>query len=69
MYKLSVLPSKLAATITAMRGVTSLVARAGNGVIYYRGEDQGTAIAPSTKLMQRLKHEFDPANQLQARHA
>ncbi len=67
--KLSVLPSKLAATIAAMRGVTSLVARAGNGIIYYRGEDQGTAIVPSTKLMQRLKHEFDPAKKLQARHA
>lgn len=68
-YKLSVLPSKLAATITVMRGITSLVARAGNGVIYYRGEDQGSGIAPSTKLIQRLKHEFDPANNLQARRA
>ena len=67
--KLSVLPSRLAATIAAMRGITSLVARAGNGVIYYHGEDQGTALAPSTRLMQRLKHEFDPANQFQARHA
>ncbi|MCX6898661.1 MAG: FAD-binding oxidoreductase [Verrucomicrobia bacterium] len=67
--KLSVLPSKLAATIASMRGVTSLVARAGNGVIYYRGEDQGTGLAPAVKLMQRLKHEFDPDNQLQARRA
>ena len=66
-YKLSVLPSKLAATITAMRGVTSLVARAGNGVIYYRGEDQGTGLEPSTRLVQRLKHEFDPANHLHTR--
>ena len=65
--KLSVLPSKLAATIAAMRGVTSLVARAGNGVIYYRGEDQGIGLAPSLKLMQRLKHEFDPANHLHTR--
>lgn len=68
-HKLSVLPSKLAASITVMRGVTSLVARAGNGVIYYRGEDQGTTLAPSIKLMQRLKHEFDPENKLQARYA
>lgn len=68
-YKLSVLPSKLAATIAVMRGITSLVARAGNGVIYYRGEDQGSGIALSTKLIQRLKHEFDPANNLQARRA
>lgn len=67
--KLSVLPSKLAATIAAMRGVTSLVARAGNGVIYYRGEDQGTGLAPAARLMQRLKHEFDPDNKLQGRHA
>ncbi len=67
--KLSVLPSKLAATLAAMRGVTTLVARAGNGVIYYRGEDQGIGLAPSLKLMQRVKHEFDPANQLHARRA
>ncbi|MFA6563424.1 MAG: FAD-binding oxidoreductase [Verrucomicrobiia bacterium] len=67
--KLSVLPSKLAATIASMRGVTSLVARAGNGVIYYRGEDQGTGLAPAANLMQRLKHEFDPDNTLQARRA
>lgn len=67
--KLSVLPSKLAATIASMRGVTSLVARAGNGVIYYRGEDQGTGLAPAARLMERLKHEFDPDYKLQARRA
>jgi glycolate oxidase FAD binding subunit len=65
--KLSVLPSRLATEIASMRGVTSLVARAGNGVIFYRGEDQGAGLPASSKLMERLKHEFDPGNQLKAR--
>jgi FAD/FMN-containing dehydrogenase len=68
-HKLSVLPSKLSATLATMRGITAIVARAGNGVIYYRGEDQGTGLAPAARLMERLKHEFDPDNKLQGRHA
>lgn len=68
--KLSVLASKLAEAITGLGwGVTSLVARAGNGVIYYRGGTAAPKPALPLKLMQQLKDEFDPQHKLPAFHA
>lgn len=56
--KLSVLPSKLAETIEGLgAGVTSLVARAGSGVLYYRGGPVPPQAQP-TPLMQRLQEAF-----------
>jgi glycolate oxidase FAD binding subunit len=57
-HKLSVLPSRLIETIKAL-GTDSFVARAGNGVIYYRG---GTPPPrrPADKISARLKAAFDP---------
>ena len=65
--KLSVLPSKLVAAIQGLgTGVTSLLARAGNGVIYYRGGPAAPKPALPRKLMQQLKNEFDPQHRLPA---
>ncbi len=65
--KLSVLASKLAETITNLGwGVTSLMARAGNGVIYYRGGTAAPKPALPLKLMKQLKDEFDPQHKLTA---
>lgn len=58
--KLSVLPTKLAEAIRAI-GNHPLVARAGNGVIYYRGNEVNWPSAPIPKhLQQRVKDTFDP---------
>ncbi len=58
--KLSVLPSKLADAIVAI-GKAPYVARAGNGVIYYRGEQVPWPTPPIPKqLQQRVKDTFDP---------
>ena len=59
-HRLSVLPTRLSEAIETL-GAIPMVARAGNGVIYYRGAPpprNGLPIA----LMQRLKNEFDPKN-------
>ena len=56
--KLSVLPSKLGETIESLgAGVTALLARAGNGVIYYRGGPVPPEPQPSP-LMRRLREAF-----------
>jgi FAD binding domain-containing protein len=62
--KISVLPSRLMESIQAL-GADSFVARAGNGVIYYRG---GKPPPPrvADKLSAGLKKAFDPENKLPA---
>lgn len=58
--KLSVLPTKLAEAIKLI-GNNPFVARAGNGVIYYRGNEVSWPTAPTPKhLQQRVKDTFDP---------
>ncbi len=56
---LSVLPSALVEAIGRL-GNVPFVARAGNGVIYYRGGPTPPKNNLPLKLMQRLKDEFDP---------
>jgi glycolate oxidase FAD binding subunit len=64
--KMSVLPSKLG---EALRGLQSipLLARAGNGVIYYCGGPEPSPAEVPLHLMQRVKHEFDPENKFARR--
>jgi glycolate oxidase FAD binding subunit len=58
--KLSVLPSKLSDAIYAT-GRSPFVARAGNGIIFYHGDDIDWPSAPIPKhLQQRVKDTFDP---------
>ncbi|MCX6865523.1 MAG: FAD-binding oxidoreductase [Verrucomicrobia bacterium] len=65
--KLAVLPSALAAAIQPLRAAAvSLVARAGNGILYYHGGPEPPAPILPVKLLQRLKHEFDPTNKFPA---
>lgn len=61
-WQISALPSQLLETIRGLR-VESFVARAGNGLIYYRGGKQ-PASPRSHKLSTRLKSVFDPENKL-----
>lgn len=63
-YKISVLPSRLMERIKGL-GTDSFVARAGNGVIYYRGRKESARPTPD-KLSMRLKAVFDPENKLPA---
>jgi FAD binding domain len=63
-WKLSVLPSRLLDTIKDL-GADSFVARAGNGVIYYRGGKPPLKRKPD-ELSRRLKSVFDPENKLPA---
>ncbi|MBN1558448.1 MAG: hypothetical protein JW951_09930 [Lentisphaerae bacterium] len=61
--KMSVLPSKLGETIRQLESLAlPLLARAGNGVIYYCGGPEPPPSEVPLHLMQRLKHEFDPEN-------
>jgi FAD/FMN-containing dehydrogenase len=65
--KRAVLPSALAAAIQPLRAAAvSLVARAGNGILYYHGGPEPPAPELPVKLLQRLKHEFDPTNKFPA---
>jgi len=57
--RLSVLPSNLTEALHQMRPA-SFVARAGNGVIYYRGGSTPHPPAAPTKLQRRVKEIFDP---------
>jgi len=57
--QVSVLPSCLTETVRQL-GDLAFVARAGNGVIYYRGGPPPAKEALPVKLMQRVKDEFDP---------
>jgi glycolate oxidase FAD binding subunit len=66
--KVSVLPSKLSETICRMElQAMPLLARAGNGIIYYHGGPEAPASEVPLDLMQRLKHEFDPENKFASR--
>jgi glycolate oxidase FAD binding subunit len=58
-HRLSVLPSKLVEALNALRG-GPFVARAGNGVIYYRGEKLPASERLPTELMLRIKDAYDP---------
>lgn len=55
----SVLPSTAVEAIRQL-GVVPFVARAGNGVIYYRGGPEPPKEELPVKLMHRVKGEFDP---------
>lgn len=57
---LSVLPSRLTGALPPP-GV-SFVARAGNGVIYYRGGPEVPPVKLPLDLLRRLKQEYDPKN-------
>jgi FAD/FMN-containing dehydrogenase len=57
--KRSVLPSNLGETLREL-GDVPFVARAGNGIVYYRGAPPPTSPALPQHLWQRLKEAFDP---------
>jgi hypothetical protein len=60
-HRLSVLPSKM---VEALRGLNApFVARAGNGVIYHRGQPTPRKEELPLELLRRVKAAFDP-NQL-----
>ena len=59
LHRLSVLPSRVAPAIAGLGGVP-FVARAGNGVIYYRGGPPPPKEELPMKLMQRVKDAYDP---------
>ena len=63
-WRCSVLPSRVMDTIKEL-DADSFVARAGNGVIYYRGGKPPAMRTPDV-LSRRLKHVFDPDNKLPA---
>jgi hypothetical protein len=63
--KISVLPSKLGETLATL-GDAKFVARAGNGVIYFRGRQPAAKGEVPAKLTERLKKEFDPKSILPA---
>ena len=56
---LSVLPSKFIEALVGLRGAP-FVARAGNGVVYYRSEKRPGADNLPTELMRRVKDAYDP---------
>jgi FAD/FMN-containing dehydrogenase len=57
--RVSVLPSKLIATIKSIEPQT-YVARAGNGLIYFRGGRPQPQLDLPIKLMRRIKEMYDP---------
>lgn len=61
----SVLPSGICAALAPLQGAP-FVARAGNGVIYYRSTDQPFRDIGPAELMRRVKATFDPRNILPA---
>ena len=60
-HRLSVLPSRLTEAISEL-GSRPFVARAGNGVIYFRGVAVGQKDKLPVELMRRLKSAYDPKN-------
>jgi glycolate oxidase FAD binding subunit len=60
-HRISVLPSRLAETIAELHS-RPCVARAGNGVVYYRGEKLPREKQLPAELMQRVKAAYDPKN-------
>ena len=61
-HSISVLPSKLMDVLGGLNG--SFVARAGNGVIYYRGGQPPTKAELPRDLMRRIKDAYDPRHLL-----
>jgi FAD/FMN-containing dehydrogenase len=59
--RLSVLPSRVVESISEL-GSRPFVARAGNGVIYFRGEAVGRKNQLPAELMRRIKSAYDPKN-------
>lgn len=57
----SVLPSRLAETIAPLES-RPFVARAGNGVVYYRGQKLEGQVALPIELARRIKRAYDPEN-------
>jgi FAD/FMN-containing dehydrogenase len=62
-HRTSVLPSRVVETIGSL-GDVPVVARAGNGVIYYRGGPRPAPQELPIKLMRRVKDAFDPKHVL-----
>ena len=58
-HKLSVLPSRLIEVLATL-DYSQFVARAGNGVIYYRGRPLTPTASAPVGLAQRVKEAFDP---------
>jgi glycolate oxidase FAD binding subunit len=66
--KVSVSPSLVGDTIRRLElQAVPLLARAGNGIIYYHGGPEAPASEVPLDLMQRLKYEFDPENKFASR--
>jgi FAD/FMN-containing dehydrogenase len=61
--RISVLPTRVMEMISQL-GDEPFVARAGNGIIYHRGESVGLKSALPTELMRRVKAAYDPKNLL-----
>jgi hypothetical protein len=59
MRRWSVLPSRVLQTIHGL-GDVPFIARAGNGVIYYRGGSPPPAPTMPATLLRRVKDIFDP---------
>jgi len=59
LQRASVLPSQVVATLEKL-GAVPFVARAGNGVIYYRGGPTLAKPEPPRALLKRVKDAFDP---------
>ena len=59
--RISVLPSRLTGAVFEL-GWQPFVARAGNGVIYYRGEKTSRQNGSSAELARRIKRAYDPRN-------
>lgn len=57
--RLSVLPSRVT-EVTGELGAAEFVARAGNGVVYYRGPAATPVVNSTGDLARRLKETFDP---------
>ena len=58
-YHTSVLPSRSAELLQEL-GKVEFVARAGNGVIYYRGGNPPRKAQRPAELMRRIKETYDP---------
>ncbi len=58
-HRLSILPSRLTETLQSLNA-REFVARAGNGVIYYRGGDPPPKRDVPLALMRRIKESYDP---------
>jgi FAD/FMN-containing dehydrogenase len=60
-HGISVLPSRLADVIATL-GPRAFIARAGNGVVHYRGEPLREESSAPGKLMRAIKSAYDPKN-------